>query len=142
MDEFWATRTGRWRLRLQGNRDGTLEQRLYRLIRDDIDRRLLPAGAIMPSARRVATELDVDESAVSEAYHALQADGLLVDRPGMGLCIASQDPAESSPGDATQIRFEKNLLATARRAARRGMSAKDVSARLPASPARRESDED
>lgn len=142
MDEFWATRTGRWRLRLKSDRDGTLEQRLYRLISDDIDRRLLPAGAIMPNAHRVAVELDIDEATVAAAYQALCTAGLLVERKGMGLCIAFQDPAQAGPGDATQIRFEKDLLATARRAARHGMSAKDASEKLPPPAGRRKSDDD
>ena len=142
MDEFWATRTGRWRLRLQGDREGTLEQRLYRLISDDIDRRLLPAGAIMPNAQRVAAELDIDAAAVSAAYQSLLTAGLLVERQGMGLCIAVQDPDQADPGEATQIRFEKDLIATARRAAKHGMSTKDASEKLPPPAGRRKSDDD
>lgn len=142
MDEFWATRTGRWRVRLKGDHEGTLGERLYRLVCLDIDERLLPAGAIMPGARRVADELNIDEAAVNEAYRALQRDGLLVDRPGAGLCIASRDSGDRPPGDETQVRFEKNLLATARRAADHGMSARDASGIFPRPRIKPDADQD
>ena len=142
MEEFWATRTGRWRMRLQGDHEGTLQQRLYRLVCLDIEQRLLPAGAIMPGARRVAEELNIDEAVVGEAYRVLQKDGFLVDRPGTGLCIASRDPGDKRVGDGTQVRFEKNLLATARRAADHGMSAKDASGIFPPPRIKPDADKD
>jgi DNA-binding GntR family transcriptional regulator len=128
MDElFWATRTGRWRSRMKRSSEGPLERRLYRVICDDIEQHLLPAGAVMPTASRVATELGLDLGAVADAFRALQADGFLMDQPGKGLCIVDRGNTGKSVGDNTQILFEKSLLSTARRAAAQGMSTKDAS---------------
>jgi len=127
MDEFWATRTGRWRSRLQRDREGALERRLYRLICSDIEQHLLPPGAIMPTPARVAVELGIEAEAVAAAYRALLLDRFVEERPGKGLCITDRSRTGKGIGDATQIRFEKNLLTTARRAAAQGLSARDAS---------------
>lgn len=124
---MWATRTGRWRIGLKHDREGPLADRLYRLICGDIREGLLPPGAIMPSPGRVAIELGVDAAAVEEAYSKLLAEGLVEQSPGRGPRITSPQGAARDVGSETQIRFEKNLLDTARRAAAEGVSARDAS---------------
>ena len=127
MKEFWATRSGRWRVRLQQDPEGTLEERLCQLIFLDIGEGLLPAGAIMPSPRKVAAELGIDEATVAAAYQLLEADGFLERRAGKGLCIACPEGDAHDVGTDTQVRFEDNLLTTARRAVAEGVSTRDAS---------------
>ena len=128
MNDFWATRSGRWRVRLQQDPTGSIEQRLCRVIVMDIGEGLLPSGAILPSARRVAGELRVDEATVARAYRLLQLDGFLEHHPGKGLVIASApDDALHEIGAATQTVFDENLLAAARRAMAEGVSTQEAS---------------
>jgi DNA-binding transcriptional regulator YhcF (GntR family) len=136
MKEFWATRSGRWRLRLQQDTEGTLEERLCQLIFFDIGEGLLPAGAIMPSPRKVAAELGIEEAAVAAAYQILQDDGFLALQADKGLCIASPGGDEPDIGVDTQVLFEQNLLNTARRAMAEGVSTRDASgvSRSPRAP--------
>ena len=130
MDRYWATRTGRWRQALKDHATSPLDERVYRVVRHDIEGGQLPAGAIMPCAQRVAEELAIDESAVDRAYGLLATEGWLEqDKEGV-LRIASrrdEDEAEEARvGDQTQIRFEAALFRAVREAASRGLSAQEA----------------
>ena len=109
MDEYWATRTGRWRRALRSQHAPSMADRLYDVIHADIAAGALPAGALLPSAERVARELTIDAAAVDAAYARLLAEGQLDARDGGALAIASRD-GNAHVGDATQIRFEAALL--------------------------------
>jgi hypothetical protein len=37
MDEYWATRTGRWRRAMRGQTGPSLAERLYQVIRQDVE---------------------------------------------------------------------------------------------------------
>lgn len=121
MDDYWATRTGRWRRALRGQHAPSTADRLYDVIHADIAAGALPAGALLPSAERVAQELTIEASAVEAAYARLLAEAHLDSREGGALAIASRD-GNLQVGDATQIRFEAALLRAVREAAARGMS--------------------
>jgi DNA-binding transcriptional regulator YhcF (GntR family) len=121
MDEYWATRTGRWRRALRGQHAPSMADRLYDVIHADIEVGALPAGALLPCTERVALELTVEVAAVEAAYERLLLEGQLEQRDGGALAIASRD-GKSSVGDATQIRFEEALLRAVREAAARGLS--------------------
>jgi len=54
MEEYWATRTGRWRRAMQGQAGPSLAERLYQVIRNDGDGGQLPAGARLPKGQRWA----------------------------------------------------------------------------------------
>lgn len=130
MDRYWATRTGRWRQALKDHATSPLDERVYRVVRHDIEAGQLPAGAIMPFAQRVAEELAIDEAAVECAYRRLTTEGWLErDTEGV-LRIASRrsedDSQEASVGDQTQIRFEAALFRAVREAASRGLSAQEA----------------
>lgn len=132
MDDFWATRTGRWRVRLQQQADDPIEQRLCRVIVTDISEGLLPPGAILPSAKRVAKELGGEEAIVIRAYQLLLLDGFLEKHSDGGLAIASASKdAAHEIGEATQVLFDKHLLAAARRAIAEGVSIQEVSGIYP-----------
>jgi len=126
MEEQSGTRTGRWRRALREPSTLSLEERLYRVIRSDIESGTLPAGALLPSSARVAQELTLKETDVQSAFARLLGEGLLTVREGGQLCIASRGPA-ASVGDETQRRFEASLLKAMREAQARGLSSSEAS---------------
>jgi len=117
---------GRWRRALYEQSTLSLEERLYRVIRSDIESGTLPAGALLPSSERVAQDLALEETAVQSALARLLVEGLLAVREGGQLCIASQGPMKSV-GDETQRRFEASLLKAMREAEARGLSSTEAS---------------
>jgi DNA-binding transcriptional regulator YhcF (GntR family) len=69
--EHWSTRTGRWRQALRKQSALPLEERLYAVIRSDIESGALPGGALLPTTERVAAEMAFEESllkAIREAH--------------------------------------------------------------------------
>ena len=137
MEEYWATRTGRWRRALRGQEGPSLAERLYQVIRQDVEAGQLPAGALLPTSERVAAELVIEPADVQAAYARLLADGLLEERVDGVLCIASQG-RETTVGDATQIRFEAALLKAVREAAARGLSSAEATGMFKAAVIRLE----
>lgn len=137
MDEYWATRTGRWRRAMHLNAAPTLGERLYQVIRADVTTGQLPAGALLPASHRVAADLAIGAGDVEEAYSKLLAEGVLEERGAGALCIASHG-AETHVGDATQIRFEAALLKAVREAAARGLSANEATGMFKAAALRME----
>jgi DNA-binding transcriptional regulator YhcF (GntR family) len=103
----------------------SLAERLYQVIRQDVEAGQLPAGALLPTSDRVAHELAIQPADVQAAYLRLLGDGLLEERADNVLCIASQG-RETSVGDATQIRFEASLLKAVREATARGLSSTEA----------------
>jgi DNA-binding transcriptional regulator YhcF (GntR family) len=137
MEEYWATRTGRWRRAMHGQQGPSLAERLQQVIRQDVDAGQLPAGALLPTSERVAVELAIEPADVRAAYARLLADGLLEERVDGVLCIASQG-RETTVGDATQIRFEAALLKAVREAAARGLSSAEATGMFKAAVIRLE----
>jgi len=135
MEEYWATRTGRWRKAMKGLSAPTLAERLYGVIRKDVEEGQLPHGAILPTSERVASELVIKTEDVQEAYARLLSEGLIEERDKGRLCIVGHDP-EVSIGDATQIRFEAALLKAVREAAARGLSSTEATGMFKAAALR------
>ena len=137
MDDYWATRTGRWRRAMHNCVAPTLGERLYQVIRSDVEAGQLPAGALLPASHRVAADLAIGASDVEAAYSRLLSDGLLEERTDGALCIATKG-AEAQVGDATQIRFEAALLKAVREAAARGLSTSEATGMFKAAAIRME----
>jgi len=137
MEDYWATRTGRWRQAMQSMPVPSLAERLYQVIRKDVAAGQLPAGALLPTAERVAVDLAIDPADVQTAYTRLLAEACLEEREDGALCIASQG-RESNVGDATQIRFEAALLKAVREAAARGLSSTEATGMFKAAALRME----
>jgi DNA-binding transcriptional regulator YhcF (GntR family) len=137
MEEYWATRTGRWRRAMQGQAGPPLAERLYQVIRKDVDAGQLPAGALLPTSERVAGELTIAPADVQAAYERLLADGFLEQRADGVFCITSRG-CETSVGDQTQIRFEAALLKAVREAAARGLSSTEATGMFKAAMVRLE----
>lgn len=126
MEDYWATRTGRWRRAMQGRSGPSFAERLFDVIVADIRAGALPAGAVLPSAERVAAELMIPADDVRSAYARLLAEDVIAERGDGVLCIPAPDGSDASVGDATQIRFEAALLKAVREAAARGLSPADA----------------
>jgi DNA-binding transcriptional regulator YhcF (GntR family) len=126
MEDYWATRTGRWRRAMQGRAGPSFAERLFDVIVADIRAGALPAGAVLPSAERVAAELMITADDVRSAYTRLLAEDVIAERADGVLCIPAPDGKDASVGDATQIRFEAALLKAVREAAARGLSPADA----------------
>ncbi|GGZ20303.1 aminotransferase-like domain-containing protein [Asticcacaulis endophyticus] len=69
--------------------DLTLTQQVMTVIRDQIARRQLSAGARLPSIRAFAEAQNVSKSTVVEAYDRLLAEGVITARRGSGYYVAS-----------------------------------------------------
>jgi len=137
MQEYWATRTGRWRRAMHDRAGPSLAERLQQVIRQDVEAGQLPAGALLPTSERVAAELAIEPADVRAAYACLLADGLLDERVDGVLCVASHG-RETTVGDATQIRFEAALLKAVREAAARGLSSAEATGMFKAAVIRLE----
>ena len=127
MDEYWATRTGRWRKAMHAQGAPSLAERLVAVIKSDVAKGVLPAGALLPTADRVARELMIPVADVRTAYARLVTDNVVAQRGDDGLCVPAR-PGDSEPtvGDSTQIRFEAALLRAVREAAARGLSSSEA----------------
>jgi DNA-binding transcriptional regulator YhcF (GntR family) len=135
MEEYWATRTGRWRKAMKGLTAPSLADRLYEVIRKDVQEGQLPHGAILPTSERVASELVLKPDDVQAAYARLLSEGLIEERDKGRLCIVGHD-RNASIGDATQIRFEAALLKAVREAAARGLSSTEATGMFKAAAIR------
>ena len=126
MEDYWATRTGRWRKAMHGRTGPSFADRLFDVIVADIRAGALPAGALLPNAERVAGELMIPADEVRSAYARLLAEDVIAERSDGVLCIPAPNGQDASVGDATQIRFEAALLKAVREAAARGLSPADA----------------
>lgn len=68
---------------------GTKVDQVITLIRERIERRLLAAGARLPSVRVMSESTGFSKSTVVEAYDRLIADGTIRSRPGSGFYVAA-----------------------------------------------------
>jgi len=126
MEDYWATRTGRWRKAMHGRAGPSFADRLFDVIVADIRAGALPAGALLPNAERVAGELMIPADEVRSAYARLLSEDVIAERSDGVLCIPAPNGQDASVGDATQIRFEAALLKAVREAAARGLSPADA----------------
>ncbi|MCK7495338.1 MAG: hypothetical protein MZW92_32805 [Comamonadaceae bacterium] len=129
MQEYWATRTGRWRKAMQNQSAPSFEERLFAVVRSDINAGALPAGALLPPAERVAQELAIEANDVQSAYSRPACRG--VDRgPQRRRAVHREGraPMARTPASVTGRRFasEAALLKAVREAAARGLSSSEA----------------
>ena len=72
--------------------DGTLQERLYRQVRDGILSGRLPPGLKLPSTRDLAQQLSVARNTVTLAFEWLASEGYLTTRKGAGTFVADLLP--------------------------------------------------
>ena len=77
-------------IRLSG--EGSLQLQLYQALRQPLLSGLWPSGALLPSSRVLASELQLSRNTVNAALAQLVAEGYLQGQPGRGYCIITQLP--------------------------------------------------
>lgn len=65
-------------------------QQLARQVREAIARGELAAEERLPSVRRLSRELVINPNTVARTYAELEREGLLVNRPGLGVFVAAR----------------------------------------------------
>lgn len=90
----WRTQSDRWRLAMRQSADGSDADRLAGAIAVEIREGTLPAGALLPTAARLAVDLMLDESEVRSAYEQLERAGLLRSHSDQRVCVAGTPRSE------------------------------------------------
>lgn len=80
--------------RLQQDRDGTLQQRLFRSLRNAILDGVLAPKTRLPASRDLAKEIKVSWNTVLSTYEQLQAQGYVDARTGQGTWVAEHFPEQ------------------------------------------------
>ena len=91
-----------------------LYRQLYDQLRQSILEQKLPAGARLPSTRRLARTLGVSRNTVLNAYDSLVADALIVARKGSGTHVST--PSDDVPPRATPVQPPFDLRVALREA--------------------------
>lgn len=84
---------------MSGNLDVPLYRQVYQRVREEIAAGRLAPGTRLPSSRQFATDLGVSRLTVSNAYRALEADGIIVTRERSGTFVA----AAPTGGEAANV---------------------------------------
>jgi DNA-binding transcriptional MocR family regulator len=77
---------------------GTLPRRLAHALRRAIQAGVLPVGWQLPPERRLATDLAVSRTTITDALDELRREGLLTSRQGRGTFVAGAAPATTAMG--------------------------------------------
>ena len=96
-----------------------LHQQVYRGVRDAILSGSLPAGAQLPSSRRLADDLAVSRTTILVAFSQLVAEGYIVGAVGSGSYVASQIPdhlLQVREGAPRAVRVDNAPVALSQRA--------------------------
>lgn len=88
--------------------------------------RELPPAEMLPSVRQLAASLRVNPATVVQAYRALEEEGFIEMRQGMGTFVREVSPTQRGVERERQaVELVRKLLVDA---ARRGLSTRDVTA--------------
>jgi GntR family transcriptional regulator len=93
-------------------------------LRDAVAAGELSAGTTLPSIRDLADELKVSVITVKRSYADLEAEGLIVTRPGLGSFVAQVDRERLRARKLAEVRAE--LTRTVASAKQFGITASDV----------------
>ncbi|MDZ7871129.1 MAG: PLP-dependent aminotransferase family protein [Rheinheimera sp.] len=77
---------------IQLSGEGSLQRQLYQALRQPLLSGLWPSGALLPSSRVLASELQLSRNTVNAALAQLVAEGYLQGQPGRGYCVITQLP--------------------------------------------------
>lgn len=89
---------------LQLSGQGSLQQQLYSLLRQQMLTGIWPSGALLPSSRTLAADLALSRNTVNQVLQQLVAEGYLDGQPGRGYQIVAlpehyfvSEPAKQQP---------------------------------------------
>lgn len=77
MRDQWMTRSGHWRRSMAVVATRSPGERLYQVIRADVETGRLPPGSPLPALEDVAAELAMERVDVQAAYARLMAEAIL-----------------------------------------------------------------
>jgi DNA-binding transcriptional MocR family regulator len=120
MDEHWRHRLERWQEELGLVAAPSAAERLYGVIRAEVEAGALAPGELLPSAERIAPELAMRITDVRAAYARLAGERLIVDRTHGVPFVPARD-AEPIAGNSTHGGLEAALLQSVKEAAARGL---------------------
>ncbi len=89
----------------------------------------LAAGDLLPSVREVAVHFAVNPMTVSKAYSALEADGVLERRRGIGMALATRAVSKESASQRLDL-LRPSLQRVVQEARQLDLSLSDVSNEL------------
>lgn len=101
---------------LTGDARQLLHHRVYRILRDEIERGVLPRGARLPSERVLCERLTVSRATLRRALQQLSEEGFIESRVGRGTFVAGgvlSDPPNTYRS-FTELGAERGLTASAR----------------------------
>lgn len=84
-------------------------------VRFQIAAGLVTAGAELPSTRALSQELGVNPMTVSKAYGLLEAEGVVMRRPGLPLVVSERSVEAEARTKAAHLRSVLELAAVAAR---------------------------
>ena len=107
-DNRWAgSQSERWRYAVAHGAAGSAAEGLAEAIATEIQAGMIPPGALLPTANRLAFDLMVEESVVGCAYDSLQKGGLIETRADGRMCVAAgyarADAKQSTSGTIVQF---------------------------------------
>ena len=98
MDDYWATRTGRWRVALRRLDSPTMVDRLYAVVRRDVDQGVLHEGATLPPEARFSSDLGMSVEDVRAALDQLERDAVIERADDGAYRVSSRDDPEEDGG--------------------------------------------
>lgn len=88
-------------------------------LRQSIDAGVFKAGEMLPSLRAMAVDIKVNPNTVQRAYEALEREGVVETRRGIGIFVASSNRNNMN---ATEERLRKHLLVAIRQGVKAGLT--------------------
>ncbi len=88
-------------------------------LRQSIDAGVFKAGEMLPSLRTMAVDIKVNPNTVQRAYEALEREGVVETRRGIGIFVASSNRSHLN---ASEERLRKHLLAAIRQGVKAGLT--------------------
>lgn len=96
-------------VRLTPQDELSLQEQLFRQLRDAIVAGRLAAGSRLPASRAYAREQGVSRQTVTVAYERLAAEGFVTARHGAGTFVSQELPARRRSDGAKQVRHSRRL---------------------------------
>ena len=100
-----------------------LYEQIKEAVKNEIVEERLVSDERLPSVRELSSELNVSILTVKKAYDALEEEGFLVSRQGLGTFVASIDP--SLHREEKQKELEQHLIEASRLAREINMDLKE-----------------
>lgn len=127
---FWGTRSGRWRVKLESTTGSDPIEKLTEIISSEILSGRLPAGAILPGRYAIAREVGLAEESVDSVYETLHRRELVERDSTNRYRVANLEDTPIAIGATTQLALEEALIDAARAIRALDISPEEATARF------------